>query len=261
MKTVMDCVEFPSQCRYLESNVGAFRPSRLLSDVSIVIPVAPDDEAWRLLIGDLIEAGTDAELLLVGAGKQPSDFGEMLARRGALRSIHWLTTTAGRAHQMNYGATHSTRAFVWFLHADSRIRIDALLALQKSLETHPHALHYFDLAFQDDGPRLVRLNALGVRVRSRYLGLPFGDQGLCMSRDTFERLAGFDETTAYGEDHLLVWAAHGHRVPLQRVGAFITTSARKYRTKGWLSTTLVHGWRTWRQAIPQFVRLLWNRCG
>jgi hypothetical protein len=235
--------------------------SSLLSNVSIVIPVAAEDESWEALVGDLAQIGTDAELLLIGAHAEPTDVCQLRATGGPFRGIRWIAASAGRARQMNFGATLSTKPFLWFLHADSRVGADAVLALERSLAAHPHRLHFFDLAFQYDGPRLVRLNAWGVRVRSRYLALPFGDQGLCMSRDTFQRLGGFDETTAYGEDHLLVWAAHRHRVPLHRVGAFINTSARKYRTNGWLATTLVHGWRTWRQAIPQLVRLLWNRCG
>jgi len=231
----------------------------LLSQVSIVIPVGPEDVAWQSLVSDLADVDMDAELLLISARREPSDFDQLHAAGGAFRGIRWIATTAGRAHQMNTGAQLSTRPFFWFLHADSRVSIDAFEALERSLATHPHALHFFDLVFQDDGPSLVRLNALGVRVRSRYLGLPFGDQGLCTSRDTFQRLGGFDEQVEYGEDHLFVWAAHRHRVPLHRVGAFITTSARKYRAKGWLATTVLHGWRTWRQAIPEFCRLLRNR--
>lgn len=239
---------------------GTVSPCRhgMLSSVSIVIPVAPDDDSWRPLIRDLVESRTAAEVILVGTHAEPAGRCQM-RMDGAQADVTWTATTPGRAHQMNCGATLATRPFLWFLHADSRVGVNALLALERSLEADPHSLHYFDLWFQDDGPGLVRLNGFGVRVRSRYLSLPFGDQGLCMSRDTFQRLGEFDEVAAYGEDHLLVWAAHRHRVPLRRVGAFITTSARKYRTNGWFATTLVHCWRTWRQALPQFVRLFWSR--
>ncbi len=238
------------------TGVASPRSGSLLSNVSIVIPVAPDEEAWRSLIADLVAIDTHAELLLVGAHREPAELSRLCAAAGPHCGIRWMAAPAGRAQQMNYGAKLSTRPFLWFLHADSRVSANALLALERSLDTHPHGLHYFDLMFQGDGPRLVRLNAWGVRVRSRYLGLPFGDQGLSMSHEVFQRLGGFDEAVAYGEDHLLVWAAHRHRVPLHSVEAFISTSARKYRTNGWLATTIVHLWRTWRQAIPQLVRLL-----
>ena len=260
-KATMSCVDVPTESYRSVSGLGSSGCSGLLANVSIVIPVGPEDESWRSLIGDLLGSGTDAELLLVGARAEPTDVNLLRAHRTPPRDIRWQATTAGRGHQMNVGATLSTRPFLWFLHADSRVGVDALFALERSLHSHPRGLHYFDLAFQDDGPGFVRLNAWGVRVRSDYLRLPFGDQAFCMSRETFQRLGRFDESAAYGEDHLLVWRAHRQRVPLHRVGALIATSARKYRTSGWLRTTLVHGWRTWRQAVPQVVKFFWNRSG
>lgn len=249
------------QCRSALPKHVVSRPSRgLLSNVSIVVPIGPNDTAWRALIGDLTHVGRDAELLLVATQREPADFRELVAAGGPTCRMRWAATAAGRAVQMNFGVAMSDRPFLWFLHADTRLSVDALVALDQAIQSQPYAVSYFDLEFQSDGPSLSRLNALGVRIRSRLFKLPFGDQGLCMSRDAFERLGGFDERTPYGEDHLLIWAAHREKVPVRRVGARISTSARKYRDQGWLRTTVVHGWRTWRQAIPELGRLLWNRC-
>jgi hypothetical protein len=230
-----------------------------LADVSIIVPVGSGDESWRSLLVDLGGASANWQLLLIAVDKEPGDFATIVSRSGLGCRVQWETAAAGRAEQMNLGAARSTQPFVWFLHADSRLGADALVALENSLQSQPDALHYFDLTFQDDGPLLTRWNALGARIRSRYLGLPFGDQGFCMKRDVFYALGGFDEGAPYGEDHLLVWTARRHRVPLHRVGASIATSARRYRTNGWLPVTLQHSWRTWRQAVPQACRLLWSR--
>jgi hypothetical protein len=192
-----------------------------LADVSIVIPIAANDESWQPLILDLAAVGKEAEWLLVAGQAKPRSFDSLVAETGALSAAQWIVISPGRAH--------------------------------------PDAIQYFDLEFQPDGPRLARLNALGARFRSRWLGMPFGDQGLCLRRDLFWRLGGFDETAAYGEDHLLIWAARRAPIPLQPVGAVITTSARKYASNGWFATTALHSWRTWRQAIPQLIKLGWNR--
>jgi len=235
-------------------------PSRgLLSQVSIIIPIGPDEQAWPLLLHDLAELGNEAELLIVGTRERPEELDKLLAASSLGRRARWISATAGRARQLNAGAEQSARPFLWYLHADCRVTPDALHALDRSLALHPNALHYFDLQFQDDGPRLTRLNALGARIRSRWFGMPFGDQGFCLSGDVFQRLGGFDEAARFGEDHLLVWAAHRLGVPLRRVDAAIATSARKYRENGWLATTLVHGWRTWRQAAAAIAKLLWSR--
>jgi hypothetical protein len=116
-------------------------------------------------------------------------------------------------------------------------------------------LGWFDLAFLEDGPRLVRLNAWGARLRSRVFGLPFGDQGLVLPAASFAALGGYDESVRYGEDHLLVWAAHAARLPVIPVGATLYTSARTYARNGWLLTTLCHWMLTLRQALPQWWRL------
>jgi len=235
------------------------RARGLLSQVSIIVPIGPADQSWRALLADLADVDEDAELLPIAADPQPADFDAQTDQAGPRCHLRWIATAAGRARQMNLGAQRSARPFLWFLHADSRVSHDALAALNRSLASHPHALHYFDLTFQNDGPRLAHLNALGVRFRSRCLGLPFGDQGLCLSRALFDRLGGFCESAPYGEDHLLVWAARRHRVPLRPVGAAIATSARRYQSEGWLRVTAQHLWRTGRQGLPQLLTLLRSR--
>ena len=132
----------------------------------------------------------------------------------------------------------------------------SLRALEVSLSKHPDALHYFNLQFLDDGPSLMRVSAAGVWFRSNVLGIPFGDQGFCLSREKFERLGEFSESAAYGEDHLLIWKAKEQGIAIQSTRSILKTSARKYRRKGWGSTTLEHGCLTWRQGIPECLKLI-----
>jgi hypothetical protein len=219
----------------------------LLSNVSLIVPVAPGDEAWRTLLGDLGPFG--GEILVVGTAAEPPDFD-----RRRSETVRWLVSEPGRAAQQNAGARAATRPFFWFVHADSRLGVEAFTELAAALASRPQAVHYFDLRFLPDGPALMRLNEWGARFRSRVLGLPFGDQGLCLSKDLFDALGGFDTQVSYGEDHLFVWAAHRRRVPVRSTGASIHTSARKYREWGWLRTTGRHlaltirqAWREWRK--------------
>ncbi|MEO8802726.1 MAG: glycosyltransferase family 2 protein [Rudaea sp.] len=161
----------------------------------------------------------------------------------------------GRARQMNVGVARAKGTWLWFIHADSRLRPTTLLALNTFLQRDVDVLGYFDLAFRNDGPRLVAINAWGANFRSRALGLPFGDQGLLLRASRFEALAGFDESVAYGEDHHLVWAARHAGVPLQRIAAPLETSARKYAQRGWLRTTIRHLHLTFAQAWPAWRHL------
>jgi hypothetical protein len=146
----------------------------------------------------------------------------------------------GRAIQLNAGACAADRAWLWFLHADSRLAAATLPALVVAATRAPDALGYFDLRFAADGPPAVRLNELGAFVRSRVLGLPFGDQGFFLAADTFERLGGFDPRLTCGEDHALVWTARRAGVAVAPARAPLYTSARKYADGGWLATTARH---------------------
>lgn len=245
-----------------EAQVGSLRGEpgyRLLASVSVIVPVGPQELLWRDLLSCFASLPIECEIWFVAAQDQPADFEEFLAKCGLERIVRWASVDVGRGSQMNAGASLSTREFLWFLHADSKVSSEAISALDKSLTAFPGAIHYFDLAFSEGSPIPTRLNAWGVWMRSHCLRLPFGDQGLCMSRDTFALLQGFREEVPYGEDHLLIWAAHRKHILLRAVGAALTTSARKYEANGWFSTTVHHLWRTWYQAIPQGVALLWSR--
>jgi hypothetical protein len=203
------------------------------TDVSIVIPVGPGETCWRDLASDL--AGTDAEIIWAAAEPGDAPIGR------------WLVARRGRASQLNDGARAATRPYLWFLHADTRLDKSALDALRTRLQ--PNTLLWFDLAFADDGAGPTWLNALGANLRARWLGVPFGDQGFAFARNLFDQIGPYDETAAYGEDHLLLWRARRSGVKLRRVPATLTTSARAYRTHGWLRVTVTYQWRWLRQAL------------
>lgn len=229
--------------------------------LSIIIPVAKEDSAWRELLRELVPLRDEAEIVIAATGYQPADWSSLQASWGfeSLDSpVRWLKCPVGRASQMNEAARQATGNFLWFLHADSTFGEEALSALMRSLNRFPDDLHYFDLNFQSDGPLLLRLNAWGVWIRSHWFKMPFGDQGMTVSAENFRALRGFDDSLPYGEDHHFVWRARIAGLKLRPIGTSISTSARKYRERGWLTTTCRHVWLTWRQALPLWCQL-WKR--
>jgi len=161
-----------------------------------------------------------------------------------------------RARSLNAGATRATGELLWFLHADSGLAEDSVTRLLAAAERHPEALVFFDLAFSADGGALMRVNQWGANRRSRWLKLPFGDQGLACHRAVFERLGPFPEDAPFGEDHLFVWQAHCAGVPVRPVGAPLVTSARRYIEVGWLRLTLLYQYRWILQALGAAWRCL-----
>ena len=226
-----------------------------LDDLSVVIPVAPGDEAWQGLLPDLALL-IGPEVIFVATHTLTPDDHARIDAVLVTGSWSWLVTARGRARQLNAGAQAAEREHLWFLHADSRFHGDTVRALGDAIRTAPNALQYFDLAFLPDGPSPMPLNALGARFRSRGLGMPFGDQGFLIRRVAFHSLGGFDESAPYGEDHLFVWRARRAGIGLRATGGTLRTSARRYSDHGWARTTLRHVWLTARQAFPEWIGLM-----
>lgn len=210
--------------------------------LAIVIPVGPGDTAWQGLLPDL-ENVRAVEIAIVLPNEHPCE-SLVLTNDRLLLAV----SRAGRAHQQNAGAAVTTAPWLWFLHADSRFTPETLPRLYEFIARDETVLGYFDLRFQDDGPRWTQLNALGAHLRSRWLGLPFGDQGLVLPRRLFDSLGGFDESLGSGEDHALIWRAKRAGIPVRSVGAPLLTSARKYAQHGWWRTTARHLRLTCQQA-------------
>lgn len=213
--------------------------------LSVIVPLAPHEDQANGLLGQLRGLSDNSEIIIVkprdATLQRPSPWPANLAWREYVNG-------GGRARQMNLGARVARGDWLWFVHADSRLLPQTLPALQEFIKRPKDALGWFDLRFRNDGPRLCRLNAWGANLRSRWWGLPFGDQGLVLKRSRFEALGGFDESLRCGEDHHFVWRAHGRGLPVQRIGAPLATSARKYADLGWLHVTLRHIRLTFSQA-------------
>lgn len=210
-------------------------------DLAIIIPAGPGDHAWRALLPQLADARARDVVLVVA--RCEDDTVEPLPGNVTL-----VRSAAGRARQLNAGVHVTDAGWLWFLHADSRIASSTIPALRRFITDDATAIGYFDLRFLHDGPRLMWLNALGAHLRSRWLGLPFGDQGLLMPRRVYDAIGGFNEGIGGGEDHAAVWAARARGVPVRAVRAPLYTSARKYAQLGWWATTRRHVRLTLEQA-------------
>lgn len=220
-----------------------------LARVTVVIPVGPGDTLAPELRVQLCDLPAQTRLRVVCT--HASDATRLRAAMATpQRRSSWeiLIAPMGRATQQNFGARDAGTAYLWFLHADSRLAGNTLPALARFVAREECALGYFDLRFLDDGPKPVRLNELGAWVRSHWLGLPFGDQGLVLPSAAFADLGGFDPRLPSGEDHDLVWRARRAGLPVRPLRALVYTSARKYAERGWWRTTREHLLATCRQA-------------
>lgn len=197
-------------------------------DLSIIIPFSPEEEKLSDLLSD-IPIDQNIEIIIVGERDLPipRDFKK-----------YFLKSPLGRAVQLNNGAHMAKGKFLWFLHADSRVSLKDFKLFYQTQIKNPQDLTYFNLKFLPSSKKLL-LNEIGAKFRSDIFKLPFGDQGLGVSKKNFEKLGGFP-LVSMGEDLAFVCKAREKGIILRNNGANIYTSSRKYQKNGWFRTTLVH---------------------
>lgn len=205
------------------------------SALSIIVPLGPGEPPPLDLLMQF--ADKRYQVIVAAVDTEP----------GALPDgMTWLTGDTGRGGQMNRGARAATSPWLWFLHADSVIEQSTRRAMTRFCARGMDAIGYCDLRFLDDGPALTALNAVGANWRSYLLGLPYGDQALCLPSSWFWRLGGFREDLERGEDLDLIVRARRAGLHARRTGGRIYTSASRYRRRGWLRTTFEHQCAAWR---------------
>lgn len=137
----------------------------------------------------------------------------------------------GRGRQLRVGANAATQPWLLFLHADTRLsddwgRVVSCFLQQPKSESTAGA---FSLRLDDDGKKARILEQL-VAIRVRLLALPYGDQGLLISRALYDEIGGFADIPLM-EDVDIVRRIGRHRLRL--LPASVVTSAEKYRRNGY----------------------------
>ena len=219
-----------------------------LKSLTVVIPLGPRDVPPKTLLNRLKKELPDSELILC-PGENRID----------VPDIKKVPSKWGRARQLNAGGENATGNWIWFLHADSEFNDETIAALKETIKAGKPGLYYFQLAFSRRGASpAIAINEKGANLRSKWLGLPFGDQGFLLPTDLWNALGRFNEKARFGEDHLLVWAARKSEIPIRGLNASLTTSPRKYERR-WLSTTLWNFVATYGQALPEAWDLMLQR--
>lgn len=133
----------------------------------------------------------------------------------------------GRGGQMARGGAQARGDWLLFLHADTHLPPGWVGAVCTHMEREEAAV--FALSFRSEAA-MARLVAGWANWRTRVLGLPYGDQGLLISRRLYDAVGGFSELPLM-EDVAIARALKGRIVMLPET---VSTDARRYTQRGWV---------------------------
>jgi rSAM/selenodomain-associated transferase 2 len=205
--------------------------------ISVVIPALNAEASLPATLSALIPATVDGlvrEVILVDGGSEDATR-EIADAAGA----QVLLASPSRGGQLAAGAARARHPWLLFLHADTALdpgweREAAHFMEKVDLGGVRPAAAAFRFALDDKGLSARCLEGL-VRFRCSALRLPYGDQGLLISRRLYDTVGGYRELPVM-EDLDLVRRLGVRRIELLRARA--VTSARRYREGGYLRRAL-----------------------
>ena len=161
------------------------------------------------------------EIVVVDGGSIDST--QSIARQVGARFIE---APRGRGTQLASGAEAARGEILLFVHADTRLSPGwlqlARIHIGRSTRPACFRLRLDDPAWQ------ARIIERGVALRTRMFGLPYGDQGLLIRRDVYDRSGGFRPLPMMEDVELL------RRIerPIMLAGDALT-SAERWQRDGW----------------------------
>ncbi|MCH7870783.1 MAG: TIGR04283 family arsenosugar biosynthesis glycosyltransferase [Planctomycetes bacterium] len=199
--------------------------------ISIVIPTLNEAEHLRGTLDGLRQA--DVYEIIVADGGSGDETADIALACGATV----VRCERGRGMQFNAGAAAAGGEILLFLHADTSLPAGFEACVREMLERPGVSAGAFSLRI-DGARRSYRVIERLVAWRSRFLGLPYGDQALFMTDETFQAVGRYPEFAAM-EDFELVRR-------LRRIGQIaiaieqVVTSARRWSKRGVLRTTALN---------------------
>lgn len=137
----------------------------------------------------------------------------------------------GRAKQLRAGVAAAKGKWLLFLHADTALGADWIGETERFINSplsRKKAAAY-KLAFDDESAEARRV-VFWARLRAQVMKLPYGDQGLLISRFFYDGLGGYPDIPLMEDVEIM------RRIGPQRLVLFETeavTSAEKYRRDGY----------------------------
>ncbi len=199
--------------------------------ISIIIPTLNEEGNIGRTLSSLAGVA-DIEVIVVDGGSMDNT-----VQKAVEAGTRVITTSPGRAVQMNRGAAAANGDILLFLHSDTLLPTGFADFIRAALLIPQTLAGAFTLRIAEEGPGLRVVEWL-VRWRSFLFHMVYGDQALFLTADKFHAIGGFPEQP-FMEDFEFVRQLRkkGRIVILPQV---VITSGRKWQQRGVFTTTVIN---------------------
>ena len=140
----------------------------------------------------------------------------------------------GRGQQLRAGAGAARKPWLLFLHADTALERGWAQEAETFMKEGGDSAAVFRFRLADSGFR-PRLLESAVALRCKFFALPYGDQGLLISRKLYDAVGGFAPIPLM-EDVDFVRRLGRRRIAMLKTAA--VTSAERFRRDGYVRRSL-----------------------
>jgi rSAM/selenodomain-associated transferase 2 len=206
-----------------------------MPQISVIIPAWNEAQQIEPLLRYLLATGYCAEII-VADGQSDDDTVAVVERFAAHQNtpiVPIVSIKRGRGAQMNAGAREAKGDTLFFLHADTLPPAGWHHVIAETIARPNTAAGFFSYSLNTASVGL-KIIELGVAIRSGVFNLPYGDQGLFLSKKIFESVGGFAEIPLMEDIEILQrLRPHGK---LREASLSVVTSARRFQKYGTLKT-------------------------
>ncbi|MCC5630958.1 TIGR04283 family arsenosugar biosynthesis glycosyltransferase [Nostoc sphaeroides CHAB 2801] len=199
--------------------------------ISIIIPAINEAGNIKKAIATT-QANLNIEVIVVDGGS--SDDTVAIAQS---LNVKVISSSPGRAMQMNAGAVAATGEILLFLHADTRLPTGFDEMICTALQQPGTVAGAFKLRI-DASLLSLRWVEWGVNLRSHFYQMPYGDQAIFLTKAVFQQIGNFPELPIMEDFELMRRLKAKGRIAI--ISTPVVTSARRWLQKGVFKTTLLN---------------------
>ena len=198
--------------------------------ITLIIPCLNEESNINLIIKNINIFNKNKHLIVDGGSYDNSK--ELYIKN----NINFITTLPSRGLQQKKGAEKSDTEWLFFLHADTELNIKNISEIAHFIKNNKYKIAFFKILFREK-KFLAKLISVWANFRTIVFKLPFGDQGLLISRDYYFELGGHSNEKIMEDLEFILKVPKKDRILLK---SEVLTSFRNFEKNGVILQSLIH---------------------